>query len=110
MAIAVITQWLDGPRDFSRGRSLYEQYGSDPVVLTLIRTGTSHYHLSKLVAALEELNRQANIQPKPIVIGDLMATHSAKSSPDLVGAPAEIWDIRAEKNLAYARELGREHV
>src|SRR3546814_4492438 len=32
-----------------------------------------------------------------------MATPSEKSSPDLVGAPAELWDIRAEKNLAYAR-------
>lgn len=104
MAIASITQWLDGSRDFVEGRGLYEQYGSDPVVLAVIRTGSGTYHFSLLLEALEELNAQTNLQPKPITIPEVvMSKREAKGSPDLLGAPDELWQVRADKNLAYAQ-------
>lgn len=103
MAIASITRWLDGSRDYKEGRSLYEQYGTDPVVLAIIGSGSGTYHFSILRDALIKLNEQANIQPKPIVVPEVVLTQrDTKASPDLLGAPDEIWQVRADKNLAYA--------
>lgn len=101
MAIASITAWLNGSRDFYHGRMLYEQYGSDRLTLTIIRTGSSAYHFSKLVEGLELINKQANLEPKRIEFPDppQIITPNDKWG----GAPDPILEIRNEKNKRYAQ-------
>ena len=102
MAIASITAWLNSQqKDFAHGRLLYEQYGSDPLVLTIIKTGSGSFHFSKLLEALEGLNQLSNIEPKRIVIPDLPAVEKSGNAWD--GAPDPILEIRNEKNLRYAQ-------
>lgn len=101
MAIASITAWLHNPkRDFHQGRMLYEQYGDDRLVLTIIRTGSGSYHFSKLQEAMEALNKLSNLQPKAIVIHDLAPIDKKPEVWD--EAPDPILEIRNEKNRRYA--------
>lgn len=103
MAIASITAWLNGSdKNYHHGRLLYEQYGNDPLVLAIIRTGSGQFHFNKLHEALEELNRQANIKPKPIVF-EAPPERVLSKSGALDDAPGEIWTIRNEKNQRYAQ-------
>jgi hypothetical protein len=107
MAIASITQWLDNPnRSYHHGVKLYEQYGTDRVILALIRSGTGSYHYAKLRAGLEAVNKNSNLQPKPIVVSQLLPEISSgegKKNPDFTGAPDEIEKIRTEKTVRYAQ-------
>lgn len=121
MAIASITSWLNSSdRDFNRGKALYEQYGDDRLVLTIIRSGSSNYHFNKLLASLEELNKRTDLKPKQIVIGDLPPVVDVAQSGDGAvsvksnghkkpdydakwkGAPEAILEVRNTKNKYYA--------
>lgn len=105
MAIASITAWLNSNRDFHHGKMLYEQYGSDPLILAIIRTGTGNYHFSKLLQGMEELNKLSNLQPKQITFKDPPPlddqTDKWKYAPD------PILKIRNEKNYRYAQARKR---
>lgn len=102
MAIASITTWLNSKeRDFYHGRMLFEQYGSDPLVLAIIKSGSGSFHFSKLLQGLEELNKSSNIEPKPIQIPEL--PDPEKDDGKWTGAPDPILEIRNEKNLRYAQ-------
>jgi len=108
MAIASITAWLNShDKSYSHGVALYEQYGESRTTLALIRSGSSAFHFNKLRTALEELNLQTDIAPKPIVIGqynpDPIATPGSKASVDFLNAPDKILEIRNQKNLQYAQ-------
>lgn len=112
MAIASISAWLNNTNpNFHHGRMLYEQYGDDALVLTIIKSGSGSYHFSKLKEGLEKLNEQSNIQPKKIVLDVPVhqepVKYETKEKVNLDNAPAEIWEIRNQKNLefAYARQL-----
>lgn len=101
MAIASITAWLHDPkRDFHHGRMLYEQYGDDRLVLTIIRSGSGPYHFSKLLVAMEALNKLPNLQPKKIFVPDLPLVD--KKPEVWQDAPDPILGIRNEKNRRYA--------
>ena len=114
MAIASITAWLNSAdKPYHHGRALYEQYGEDKALLRLVKSGSGSYHFEKLKAGLELINKNSNLVPKQIVIGDLVreapnsrpsaAGDSKKVNPDLEDAPDEITKIRNEKNLRYAQ-------
>jgi hypothetical protein len=108
MAIASITSWLNSPdKNYILGRALYQQYGSDPVTLALINSGSTAYHFNKLFQALTELNKKVGLEPKQIVIGDFhpepVSSPSGKSNPDFAGAPEKILQIREEKNRRFAQ-------
>lgn len=107
MAIASITQWLANPaRSFSHGKTLYEQYGDNRIILAVIKTGSGSYHFAKLIEGLKAVNQKSNIEPKPIVIapiGSLLAATKGKISPDLTSAPDKIIDIRNNRVAKYAR-------
>ena len=117
MPIPSITAWLNSPdKPYHHGRALYEQYGSDRVLLALVKSGTGPYHFQKLRAGLELLNKNSNLVPKPIIIGALATEapnpiphvrenirNSKFLNPDLTNAPDEITKIRDEKNKRYAQ-------
>lgn len=107
MAIASITTWLDNPqRSYHHGKALYEQYGNSASLLALIRSGSGNYHLSKLKEGLELVNKQCNLEPKPIVVGTYVKPEKpdlSKKNPDLANAPDAITEIRDEKNSRYAQ-------
>src|SRR5690606_10562475 len=97
MAIASITAWLKSPkRDYHHGKMLYEQYGDDQLILTIIRTGSTSYHFNKLLAGLEALNKFSNMEPQQIKIVDPPPVDDA--SDKWAGAPDPIIEIRNEKN------------
>ncbi|WP_231424015.1 hypothetical protein [Pedobacter sp. Leaf250] len=115
MAIASITAWLLSPNpNFIHGKLLFQQYGNDRLVETIINSGSGAYHFSKLRSALEKINESPGIEPKQIVytsppVPDQPAhaeppTSSliSKSKPDLDDAPAEIWAFRNQKNAIHA--------
>lgn len=117
MAIASITDWLQSSkRDFFTGKLLYEQYGSDRLILTIIRTGSSTYHFQKLVEGLEALNKLSNLKPKAIhhepapakapaparmVVGVLPPVE--RNPEQWKDAPDPILEVRNEKNRRYAK-------
>jgi hypothetical protein len=115
MAIASITNWLNSPkRDFATGKMLYEQYGSDRLILTIIRTGSSTYHFQKLLQGMEALNKLSNLKPKAIhhepapvqepprlVVGELPPVE--KRPEQWKDAPDPILEVRDEKNRRYAK-------
>lgn len=114
MAIASITTWLTSPnKSYVHGRALYQQYGDDKLVLTIINSGSSSYHFSKLHEALDKLNAQSNLEPKRITFvappppepdvsagGTPGAISKVKTNLDV--APPEIRAIRDDKNLMHA--------
>ena len=115
MAIASITAWLISPNpNFIHGRMLYEQYGADRLILTIIQSGSGTYHFNKLFEAMVLLNQQSNIEPKRITYSPPPPEEPALTEPkepgvsitkvktDLDNAPPEIRAIRDEKNLKYA--------
>jgi hypothetical protein len=106
MAIASITSWLEGSnRNYQHGLLLYEQYGTNPVILALLKSGSGSYHLSKLIIALEALNKQTDLVPKPIVFEEYVAeptTIHGKEQFDYASAPDKIIEIRDNKNKEYA--------
>jgi polyhydroxyalkanoate synthesis regulator phasin len=110
MAIESITAWLNSAdRNFLHGRLLYEQYGDDRLILTIIKSGSGNYHLQKLTEGLEKVNQLSNLQPKKITFEPPAPQPIAepkkkqKSSPDLAAAPEVIQDIRNQKNERYAK-------
>lgn len=107
MAIASITTWLNNPdRNYNHGRLLYEQYGSNVLILTILKSGCSTYHFAKLQAALEDLNTKPDLIPKPIVISEYIPEPAAapgKKSLDFKTAPEQIIDIRNKKNQRFAQ-------
>lgn len=111
MAIASITTWLDNPqRSYVHGVALYEQYGKNKAILTLIKSGSGSFHLSKLREALAKTNERSNLEPKPIAIPDSVqepTPPAGKFSPDFTSAPDKILEIREtkNKNYAHARQL-----
>jgi hypothetical protein len=110
MAIASVTEWLrNEPKNFHQGRMIYQQYGEDLLTLTIIKSGTGSYHLSKLIAGMEDLNKLQNLKPKHIKIPDVFVAPPEPGSKDplqktnLDYAPKEIQAIRDNKNLLYAQ-------
>ena len=107
MAIASLTLWLNDPkRDYNHGRLLYEQYGSNPVILTILRSGSGSYHFSKLQTAIEQLNQKTDLVPKPIVIAEFVKEPAPKPGnkiKDFKSAPDQIIDIEREKSQRYAQ-------
>lgn len=108
MAIASITAWLTEKNpNYHHGRMLYEQYGDDRLVLTIIKSGSGSYHFNKLKEALELVNTKTNLVPKPIVFvepvqEDFAPAAGALVKPNLDHAPAEVRKIRDDKNKLYA--------
>lgn len=105
MAIASITAWLSSSRDFHHGKMLYEQYGDDQLILTIIRTGSGNYHFSKLLEGLEELNKLSNLEPKAIQFTE--PTPLDDRADKWKGAPDPILEIRNNKNHRYAQARKR---
>lgn len=108
MAIASITAWLNNPaRSYYQGRMLYEQYGENRVLITLFQSGSTSFHFSKLTAALQALNTQANLEPKAIVLKEpapAPLVRPDKAAPiGFEEAPDKILEIRNEKNRRYAQ-------
>lgn len=106
MAIASITQWLNEPKkNYQVGKLLYEQYGDNKVVLSLINSGNSSYHQQQLIAALQKVNLKVDLQPKKIVIPDLITENQERSKPstNYTSAPEQILNIREEKSLNFAK-------
>jgi len=115
MAIASITAWLNSPnKNYTHGKLLYHQYGSDRLILTIIESGSGTYHFNKLSEALSLLNEQSDLQPKQIVyvppaVEDPDQTEvpkitspNSKVKTNLDDAPPEIRAIRNEKNEKFA--------
>ena len=110
MAIASITTWLNSPeKKYILGRMLYEQYGDKSSLKALFKSGDSNFHFTKLVSALEELNKLNNPPPKQIIIAEPAPKNILKEKPllEYEGAPEKIVEIRNNKNKAYslARKL-----
>jgi len=107
MAIASITAWLNNPsRSYEHGRLLYEQYGTNRVTLRILSSGSSSFHFSKLQAALEEVNKQSNLEPKPIVLPEhhlIVPERPGDRVSEYKDAPDKILEIRNEKNRHYAQ-------
>lgn len=107
MAIASITTWLNNPsRNYEHGRLLYEQYGTNRVVLKLLSSGSTSFHFTKLQAALEEVNKQSNLEPKPIVLPEhhlIVPERPGDRVSEYKDAPEKILEIRNEKNRHYAQ-------
>lgn len=104
MPIASITQYLADPnKSFQRGRMLYEQYGDNRIVMALIKSGSGSYHFTKLLEGLKEVNRQMNLEPKPIVIADHIQKPAGKTAPDFTSAPDKIIEIKNAKTANYAK-------
>jgi hypothetical protein len=106
MAIASITQWLNDPqRSYQVGKLLYEQYGDNKVVLSLINSGSSSFHQQQLFTALQKVNLKVNLEPKKIVIPDLSSENQERSKPitNYTSAPEQILNIRDEKSLNFAK-------
>lgn len=109
MAIASITAWLNSPSpNFLHGRLLYEQYGSDRLALTIIKSGSGSFHFEKLRIALEELNAHNDLVPKQIVFKEpvreqAISSAKEKGKHDLINAPEAIRTVRDEKNRIYAQ-------
>lgn len=107
MAIASITVWLNEKNpSYHHGRLLYEQYGDDRLVLTIIKSGSGSYHFAKLKEALEFLNTKTNLIPKQIVfvppVAEEFTPAGEKVKTNLDNAPAEVRKIRDDKNKLYA--------
>lgn len=107
MAIAKILSWLEDPnRSYEYGKSLYEQYGDDVVILAVIRGGSSPYHSNKLFDALVKLNETAIdrvVKPKDMTIPDLQAfadpiREPVKKKPDFHSLPDAMKDVTSLKN------------
>jgi len=107
MAIASITNWLNSKeKNYHNGRLLYEQYGESKTLQTLFKTGSTNFHFKKLLLALEDLNKLANLEPKQITIPDVIATTKeigGKYGVDYESAPEAIQEIIKNKNDHYAR-------
>jgi len=106
MAIASITKWLEDPnKSYNHGKALYEQYGDNRLLKTIINSGSSAYHFGKLLAGLQEVNKKSNLIPAPIVIGDYVAPapDPARHQVDFATAPEKINQIRDEKAARYAQ-------
>lgn len=107
MAIASITAWLNNPsKSYEHGRLLYEQYGSSRAILRILSTGNSSFHFAKLQAALEEVNKQSNLEPKPIVLPEhhlIAPERPGDRLSEYKDAPEKILEIRNEKNRHYAQ-------
>jgi hypothetical protein len=107
MAIASITNWLNSKeKNYHNGRLLYEQYGESKTLLTLFNTGSTNFHFKKLLAALEDLNKLANLEPKQITIPNVIAPIKeigGKYGVDFESAPEAIQEIIKNKNDHYAR-------
>lgn len=109
MAIASITAWLtDKNPNYQLGCSLYEQYGEDRLILTIIKSGSGSYHFNKLKEALEFVNTKVNLVPKQIVFVEPTPVETITQRGTLVktnvdNAPPEIRKIRDDKNKLYAQ-------
>jgi hypothetical protein len=107
MAIASITGWLNNPhKTYHQGHALYEQYGDNPVLKVLLKSGSTSYHLAKLKAGLEEVNKKSNLVPKPIVISQFIPEQlvsPGKTAHDYKDAPEKILQIRDLKTNRYAQ-------
>jgi hypothetical protein len=107
MAIASLTTWLNNPdRQYDSGLLIYEQYGTNAVLLALLRNGSSSYHFTKLQKALEDLNLRDDLEPKPIVIGEYVpeeVTNARVTKLDYKSAPEVIVDIRDNRNKSFAQ-------
>lgn len=106
MAIAKITSWLADPnRSYDHGRSLYEQFGTDVVVLAVIKGGNSPYHFTKLFDSLTALNQtlEEKTAPKQAIIPNLSefkgpAAAPVKNKPDFHSLPDAMKDVTTIKN------------
>ena len=104
MAIASITAWLADPnRKYEHGRLLYEQYGTDKVLRVLLCSGSTSFHFSKLQLALEGLNKLANLEPQPVIIGEIQPSKNSDPLSGFENAPDKILEIRNTKNRRYAQ-------
>ncbi|SDM40500.1 hypothetical protein [Pedobacter antarcticus] len=107
MAIASLKLWLDDPnRKYIHGLLLYEQYGDNPVILALLKSGQGSYQTGKLINALQALNERNDLVPKKIIIGEYIpepTTIHGKEDFDYPNTPELIIQIRDKKNSDYAQ-------
>lgn len=85
---------------------LYEQYGSNKLTLTILKSGDGTYHFAKLQAALEDLNSKKDLVPKPIVIEEYVPDPEpapGKKNLDFKTAPEQLIEIRNDKTKRYAQ-------
>lgn len=56
MAIAIISNWLDGRQNFDEGFAIYKKYGDNEALVEIFDCGPNRFTIRKLTEALEELN------------------------------------------------------
>lgn len=61
----LIERWLQGPRNYTVGCTLYQQFGNNAAIKRLLLQGESSFTKAKLVAAMEALLPTATT-PKPV--------------------------------------------
>lgn len=94
MALATITEWLSGSRDYSSGLKLLESHSDNSFLLKILSKGPSAFNQKKLIEELNQLNEK--LQDKPETI-----RFNAKSDAVYLALPDQVKDLKKKRDDLY---------
>lgn len=103
MAIQLISDWLNGERNYQEGLSLFERYIDNPPILLILKTGKNSFTKGKLLEELQKFEAsKPSIKPEKPIVDQQAAAQSTHAEPSpSVEVPKEITKLKEEQKRLY---------